>query len=231
MPAGKLPPVTSVEPAGQLERRNSSFIDYYLGTIWRPRATFDALAADQRCLRFGITALAITVQLYALVYVFLSMGGDPPAAVRPWLTVPAASYYHFNGFYLAPSLLICWLLAAGVAQLLSRVFSGSGSFEDMLGVMGLGMSIACLPVLLIELPTSLLGAVGAIRLAQFEQTLSSPGPWHELAMLLYSLSVTWTAVLFCIGVHSAQRIRRGPAIVTGMAAYLAYQVALGLFHR
>lgn len=231
MPAGNPPPATSLEPAEQLERKNLSFIDYYLGTIWRPRAAFDALAGDERRLRFGIVALAINVQLYALVYVLLSIAGNAPSAIGPWLTVPAASYYHFNGFYLAPSLLICWILASGVAQLLSRAFSGSGSFEDMLGVMGLGISIACLPVLLIELPAALLGAVSANRLAQLEHILSSPGPWHEVAMLLYSLSMTWTAVLFCIGVHSAQRIRRGPAILIGMTAYVVYQAALGLIHH
>ncbi len=228
MPAEDLPPATSVEPADRLERKAPSFMDCYLGTIWRPRAVFDALTGHERRLRFGITALAINLQLYALVYVFLSIAGDAPSPARSWLAIPAASYYHYSGFYLAPSLLICWILAAGVAQLLSRMFSGSGSFEDMLAVFGFGISIACLPVLLIELPTSLLGAVGAIHPARFDLALSSPGPWHELAMLLYSLSVTWMAVLFCIGAHSVQRIRRGPAILAGLWPYLALLAVLGL---
>jgi hypothetical protein len=186
-----------------------SFKDYYAGTIVRPRATFDALIADDRRVRYGLIALAINAQLYILVYVLLSLGGAEPSSMKPWLAIPAASYYRFNELFLAPSMFICWILGAGVAQLLSRAASGKGSFEDMLGVLGFGISIACLPALLVDLPVSLLGAIDAVRMSQFELSLNSPGLPHEMAMLLYSLSITWSAVLFYIGIRSAQRIGRG----------------------
>lgn len=133
------------EEGGRVTSALMSFKDYYVGTIIRPRETFDALMADDRRLRYGIIALAINAQLYTLVYVFLSLGGAVPVSMKPWLAIPAASYYHFNEFLLAPSMFICWILGAGVAQLLSRATSGKGSFEDMLGVLGFGISIACLP--------------------------------------------------------------------------------------
>jgi hypothetical protein len=37
-----------------------------------------------------------------------------------------------------------WVLAAGIAQLLSHLFSGKGSFEDNLSIFGFAMSIASL---------------------------------------------------------------------------------------
>lgn len=221
-------------PSEEGERVTSaliSFKDYYVGTIVRPRETFDALMADDRRLRYGIIALAINAQLYTLVYVFLSSGGAVPASMKPWLAIPAASYYHFNEFFLAPSMFICWILGAGVAQLLSRAASGIGSFEDMLGVLGFGISIACLPALLVDLPVSFLGAVGALNLSQVEGTLNSPGLWHEVAMLLYSLSITWSAVLFYIGIRAVQRIGRGASIIVGAFAYLAYEVVFVVFNR
>ena len=208
-----------------------SFKDYYVGTMLRPRQTFDALMADDRRLRYGIIALVINAQFYTLVYVFLSLGGAVPASVKPWLALPAASYYYFNEFLLAPSMFICWILAAGVAQLLSRAASGKGSFEDMLGVLGFGISIACLPALLVDLPVSFLGAVGALNLRQVEVTLNSPGLRHELAMLLYSLSITWSAVLFFVGIRAVQRIGRGAAIVVSAFAYLAYEAVFVVFNR
>ncbi len=49
-----------------------SFGHFYLGTIVRPRRTFDTLMTDERRLRFGLTALASNA-LYTLVYDFLTM--------------------------------------------------------------------------------------------------------------------------------------------------------------
>ena len=110
-----------------------SFTDYYLGTIFRPRRTFDALLADGRRLRFGLLALGINAVFYTLVYVFLSMGGGAPSSFTPWLAIPPEVYYYYNQFFLTPDMFMCWILAAGVAQLLSRPFLGS-SFRGCAGV-------------------------------------------------------------------------------------------------
>lgn len=118
-----------------------SFKDYYFCTIFRPRRTFEALMNDARRLKFGLLALLISVVLYTLVYVFLTIGGGAPSAFTPWLAIPKEAYYYYNRFFLAPSMFMGWILAAGVAQLLSRLFGGKGSFEDMLSVFGFGISI------------------------------------------------------------------------------------------
>jgi len=114
-----------------------SFANYYVGTIFRPRRTFDALRADERRLRFGVLALALNIVLYTLVYVFLAACGGAPSSFRPWLAIPTDVYYHYNQFFLAPSMMMGWILSAGVAQLLSRPFAGKGSFEDMLRIVDL----------------------------------------------------------------------------------------------
>ncbi len=116
---------------------NTTFGHYYLGTLLRPRRTFDLLLQDPRRLKFGALALAINALLYTLVYVFLTMGGGAPSSLTPWLNIPADVYYAYNRFILAPSMFGCWILAAGVAQLLSRLFSGEGTFEDTLSTTGL----------------------------------------------------------------------------------------------
>ena len=62
-----------------------SFKDYYLGTLFRPRRTFELLLADSRRLRFGLAALAINALLYTLVYTFLAAGGGvDQGADRAW---------------------------------------------------------------------------------------------------------------------------------------------------
>jgi hypothetical protein len=162
----------------QATPRLKSFKDYYFGTIFRPRRTFDALMADDRRLSFGLIALSINAVLYTLVYIFLSAGGGAPSSFTPWLAIPAEVYYDYNRFFLAPSMFLCWILAAGVAQLLSRLFAGEGSFEDTLSVLGFGISIACLASLLHDLPDSFLGAIGLLNLREYEVALNTPTIWR-----------------------------------------------------
>jgi hypothetical protein len=215
----------------QASPKLKSFKDYYLGTIFRPRRTFDALLADGRRLRYGLLALSLNALLYTLVYVFLSMGGGAPSSVTPWLAIPSEVYYQYNRFLLAPSMFMCWILAAGVAQLLSRLFSGKGSFEDTLSVLGFGISIACLASLLHDLPDSFLGAIGILNLRAYEVALNSPTIWRTILLTLYGLSAIWFIVLFPKGIGAAQRIRRGPAVLVGVLAYLVYQGVFLIFNR
>lgn len=211
--------------------KRRSFKDYYLGAIFRPRRTFDVLMEDSRRLRFGFFAISISVVLYTFVYVFLSMGGSAPSSFTPFLAIPKAVYYQYNRFFLAPSMFGCWILAAGVAQLLSRLFSGKGSFEDTLSVFGFGISIATLASLLHDLTDSFLGAIGLLDLKWYEASLNSPTIWRTILWTLYTLSFVLFFVLFPKGIGSAQRIRRGPAILVGVLSFLVYQGVFFIFNR
>lgn len=209
----------------------NSFRDYYLAAIRRPRRTFDTLLSESQRLRFGLLALAIPATLYTLVYVFLSAGGGAPSSFTPWLAIPAEVYYFYNRFLLAPSMFACWILAAGVAQLLSRLFSGKGSFEDNLAVLGFSISIASLASLLHDLPSSFLGAIGVINLSEYEIALNSPTIWRTILWIFYGLYLILFLVLFPKGIGSAQRMQRGPAILVGVLAFLVYQGVFLIFNR
>jgi len=223
----KRSPRESEQPSPKMK----SFKDYYLGTMFRPRRTFDALLGDGRRLKFGLLALSINALLYTLVYVFLSLGGGAPSSFAPWLAIPSEVYYQYNRFFLAPSMFGCWILAAGVAQLLSRIFSGKGNFEDTLSVLGFGISIASLASLLHDLPDTLLGAIGVLNLKEYEVALNSPTIWRTILLTLYTLSTMSFLVLFPKGIGAAQRIRRGPAVFVGVLAYLVYQGVFVIFNR
>ncbi len=45
-----------------------SFKDYFFGTLFRPRRTFDILVTDNRRLKFGLLAISINA-LYILLYI------------------------------------------------------------------------------------------------------------------------------------------------------------------
>lgn len=209
----------------------NDFAHYYFGTIFRPGRTFEGLVAHRRSLAFGALAVAINALLYTLVYIFLTMGGGAPSAFVPWLAIPVEEYYFYNRFMLAPSMFMGWILAAGLAQLLSRPLGGRGRFEDMLAVFGFGISVACLASLLHDLPDSFLGAIGLLDLRAYEVALNTPTIWRAILLTLYGLSGIWFGVLFTKGVIAAQRLRPAPAIVVGLVSYFAYQGVFVIFNR
>ena len=208
-----------------------SFGNYYLGIVLRPRTTFEALIGDRRRLGLGAAAIGLNAVLYTLVYVFLTQGGGAPSSFTPWLRIPTDVYYSYNRLFLAPSMLLCWILAAGVAQLASRPFGGQGSFEDNLSVLGFGIGIASLASLTHDLPDSFLGAIGVLDLRAYEVALNSPTIWRTILWICYGTALVWAPILCTMGLAAAQRLRRGPAVLVGVLAFLVYQGVFLIFNR
>ena len=182
-------------------------------------------------LRFGAYALAINVLFYTLVYVFLTIGGGAPSAFKPFLAIPAERYYFYNRFFLAPSMVGCWILAAGVGQLLSRPFGGKGTFEDTLSVLGFAIGIASLASLLHDLPDTFLGAIGVLDLKAYEVALNSPTIWRTILWILYGGSMVLFLYLFPKAIAAAQRIKPLPAVLVGVVAFATYQGVFVIFNR
>lgn len=209
----------------------NTFLNYYLGVILRPRRTFDALMTDNRRLKFGLLALSINAVLYTLVYVFLTISGGAPSSFTPWLAIPKNVYYFYDQFMLVPSMFAAWILAAGVAQLLSHLFSGKGSFEDTLSLFGFAIGIASLASLAHDLTDAFLGAIGVLDQRVYEEMLNSPTIWRTILWILYGLSLILFLVLFPKAVGASQKIGRGPAILVGVLAFIVYQVMFLVFNR
>lgn len=208
-----------------------SFRDYLLGTLFQPRQTFALLLTDNRRLKFGFIAISITAVVYTLVYIFLAIGGGAPSSFTPWLAIPKDVYYSYNRFWLAPSMFGCFILAAGVAHLLSRLFSGKGSFEDTLSVFGFGITIATFFAALHDLTDSFLGAIGLLDLRWYEVALNSPTIWRMILLTLYSIGLIMLFVLLIRGVAAAQKLRLGPAMFIGSIAAIVYQGIFFIFNR
>jgi hypothetical protein len=208
-----------------------SFKSYYFGTLLHPRRTFDALMADPRRLRFGLLAMAINAVLYTFVYIFLTIGGGAPSTLTPLLSIPKDVYYRYDRFILAPSMFGAWILAGGVAHLLSKLFSGKGSFDDTLSAFGFAIGIPSLFSLLHDLPDSFLGAVGLLDLKWYEVALNSPTIWRAILWTLYGLSFLFFFLLFPKAVDASQRLKPAPAILVGVLGYLLYQFVFLIFNR
>jgi hypothetical protein len=211
--------------------RHPSFSTYFFGTPVHPRRTFETLMTDTRRLKFGFFALLIAAGLYTLVYVFLTMGGGAPSSFTPFLAIPKELYYQYDRFFLAPSMIAGWILAAGVAQLLGRLCGGKGSFEDTLSVFGISIGVASMASVLHDLPDSFLGAIGLLDLHWYETALNTPTVWRTILWMLYGAYFLLFFVLFPTGVAAAHRLKRLPAITIGWMAVIVYQGFFFIFNR
>jgi hypothetical protein len=208
-----------------------SFGDYYLGVFLKPRQTFDALMSDNRRLMFATLAVLIPAALYTLFYFMASAAGGAPSTFKPWLAIPSEVYYQYDRFFLAPSMLMSWIMAAAVAQLLSRLFSGKGSFEDNLSVFGFGISVASWSLLVHDLTDGFLGFIGVINMQAYELALNTPTTWRTIFWCLSAVYFVWYPLLFSKGIGASQRMRRGPAIFVGITAFIVYQFVFLIFNR
>jgi hypothetical protein len=208
-----------------------SFTQYLSGTILHPRRTFDRLLLDQRRLQLGFFAMLISVVLYNLVYIFLTIGGGAPSSFTPWLAVPEEVYYSYNRFWVAPSMLSGWILSAGVAYLLSRLVGGKGSYDDTLGVFGFGITVATFFAALHDVTDSFLGAAGLLDLRWYEVQLNTPTPWRTILWTLYGIALVLLVVYLIIGINKAQKIKLGHALWIGFIAAATYQVFFMVFNR
>jgi hypothetical protein len=208
-----------------------TFMGYLVGTLLRPYKTFDLLMNDNRRLKFGLAAILINAIVYTLVYVFLTIGGGAPSSFAPWLAVPKDVYYFYNRFWLAPSMFACWILAAGVAHLLSKLFSGQGSFEDTLSALGFGVLVATSFATLHDLTDSFLGAVGLLDLRWYEVALNSPTIWRTILLTLYGIALVMLALLSVKAVSASQKIKGQPALFVGLVAAIVYQFMFMVFNR
>jgi hypothetical protein len=209
----------------------TSWWTHYLRVARRPGAGFAALASDDRRLAFGALALASNAVLYTLVYLFLVLGHGRPTAFAPWLAIPAETYYHWNVWLLAPSMTMAWLVAGAVGQLVARRLGGTGTFEDMLAVLGFGTAIASWWTLLHDLATSFLGAIQVIDQRAYEDAMSSPTVFRTILWILMSAYAIAFVVYYARGTAAVQGLRRRPSLLVGALSFITYQLVFVIFNR
>lgn len=209
--------------------KTASFLRLYGAAVIRPRSTFGQLGGDARLFRFGATAVLITALLYTFVYIFLIMGGGLP--FRPWLSIAPEVYYRYNVFFCAPSMFLGWILSAGVVQVYSRLLGGKGSFEQTLGLMGFGISIASWATGIHDFVTSLLGALHIINQNAYELALNSPTIWRTLLWIQMVVYLLWFILLFTQSIRSAQGLKPVAAVAGGLLGFVVYQGFFFIFNR
>jgi len=167
--------------------------------------------------------------VYTLVYLFLIYGDGRP--YKPWLDIPEGVYYRYNVWFTAPTMFIGWLAAAAFTHLLTRSFTHSGTFDDLLVLLGFTISIASWSTSIHDLITSGLGAVHLINQQHYELLLNTPTIWRTILWILFGLYFAWFILLFSISVRVVYNTTKIAAVLLGVAGFLIYQGLFLVFNR
>ena len=207
------------------------FVKTYLQTIIKPQKTFKNILSDEKSFRLGFIYILIPIIAYTLIYIFLTIANGAPSVFTPWLNIPKEDYYAINRFLLAPSMILCWLVASSVVQILGRFFKGTGTFEQTLTIIALSISISMWGGLIHDLPMSFLSAVGVINARQHEIDMNSPTIFRTLLWIFYSLYFIAFLILFPVAVRAIHKLSLAKSIFTGWTGFIAFQLLFVLFNR
>ena len=209
----------------------SGFRKTYFGAFVRPVKAFERLLSDNNYFALGFLFIMIPIVAYTMMYIFLTIGHGAPSVFTPWLNIPKDEYYAINRFILAPSMMLCWIAAGGLMQILARAFSGSGSFEQTLAVIALSISIAMWGGLIHDLPLSFLSATGVIDARQHEIDMNSPTIFRTLLWICYSIYFVAFLTLFPLAIKVVHKLSTAKSILIGWTGFICFQLIFLVFNR
>jgi hypothetical protein len=128
-------------------------VRYGARIAFAPSRTAAEIVSDPGSLRCGVLAWLLLSTAYAASVLVGYLNGFG-AVMTPWVPIPPEQYYLWEAPLTPVIFLVALVVFSGVVQLLARLASGVGSFEDTFSVIALG---GLLPIaLLMWLPETLM---------------------------------------------------------------------------
>ena len=226
------------------------FIRFFVHTISRPRANFDALASE-RTVRWAVIAAALPVlQVWGNVALHTAFGldwlGTRPILADPtfvagfgqWRVTLSAWVPVFVGLmpFLATLNLV---MNAGLAHLLSKLWGGQGTFEQMVNTLTFASVVPNLVVAGVSewvfgVPVDLITGHPYWWVAAMQGEL---GPvvgavWNTYVFAVYlGLQWVWTIVLGTMAIRRVQRIPTWAATLTMLITFGLSMLLSSVFVR
>lgn len=224
------------------------FRRYAWGVVARPRRTFDALAAE-RSVGYAVLIAALGVfQVWGNMAIFALFGhnwlGSLPLLADPtyvggfgYLSISPGDWLPIF-MALMPGLALYGLVVpSGVVQLLSKLWGGRGSFEQMVNV----LAFATVPSLAIGWASEWLTGVPLNLVSgspyfygsamQGEYGTAMAALWTAYATAVYTIPWGWGFVLGIIGIRRIQGIPWPAAVFAMLLAFAMSMLITTTFVR
>jgi hypothetical protein len=185
-----------------------------VGAVVRPMPTLAGVAIAEWWLPSLVAVLAAGGSWAAFC---VALHGDGHAPSFTGVPIPAAQYYLAQALFIAPLLLVGWVLLAAGGHGAARTLGGQGTFRGTLAALGLGYG---LPILLVfVLPDILVYAAGGFAELGFVVRLSAP------------LCALWVTVMSAAGIRAAHELSWGRASAAALAGVVLQGLLVGTLAR
>ena len=226
------------------------FVRTFWGTIVRPGPTFEALAAE-RGVRWAVVLAGVSLlQGWGNIALHEAVGLDW-LGTRPLLSDPTyvggfghlqVDLTHWVPIFagLLPLLgLYGLVIVPGVAQLMSRLWDGRGSFDQMVTALTLATGVPALTIgatseWLFSVPLSLLSGHDYWWVAAMEGEF---GPqvaavWNAYVIGIYAtVQYVWAIALGSLAIRRVQRIPPWGAVLTMLVSFASWMGIVTTFVR
>ncbi len=206
-------------------------LQYILAVVLAPRKAFESLLADRRRLTYGSRVLIVVAIFCALGVLLMALGGNKPQGLKPWLDIQRDVYYDWESVFIAPVMILGWVLTAGVIQNLARRSGGRGSFEDVLALLGYGIAVPTLAMLIPDYVAGLLTLTGLVEVDTMSRLAAKQGPYTFFLWTVASIYTLDLVALVPRVVSVVHRIHGLKAFFIGAAGVVVYQTVLLIFRR
>ena len=210
---------------------SKKFLPLYLGMFIKPGRTFELIINHDQKLKFGFLAFLFPSLGYTLFYIMAWFAGGAPSTFKPWLALPIENYFKYDIFLTFPGYYLSWIGAAGTVFLLSRLWKGTGSFENTLVIIAFGLGVATWSSMFHDLTDAFLSVIGVIDMKEYERLLNEPTFWRYLLLTLYTIYFFWFTALFTLGIKKVQKFSILKSIIIAIIGLATFQTILLIFIR
>lgn len=199
--------------------------------FFRPKSTFQTIFESDKALKYGFFAFLIPSLGYTLFYIMAYFAGGSPSTFKPWLAIPIEEYFKYDIVLAFPGYYLSWIGASVTVYLISKLFNGKSTFDNMAATVGFGIGIATWSSLLHDLTDAFLSVIGVINMQEYERLLNESPFWSSMLWSLYTLYLIWFITLFTIGIRKANGFNVLKSLVISIIGFFTFQFILLIFIR
>jgi len=195
-----------------------------LQLIRSPKITITRLANDPRAAFVGFKHIFLFAVLYEFVMVFWAFGDATPT-MPAFLKIPVDQYYFYQLIFQIPMILIVWLLAGGIAYVLSKALGGTGSYDTILGGFGIAALVSGYFVLIPDFIQGVLWSTGWVPFAEYQEATSR----GLLFVLVWSYITAYEVsylVLYTVTIRYSQNLG---TLKSAIVATISFFASAGIY--
>jgi hypothetical protein len=172
--------------------------------------------------KYAYPMLAFAAIGYSVVAFELAAARALPMP-EPYLRIADADYFFWAGFFYAPVIVGAWLLASGVAYLLTAALRIKSTFDELLAATAFATGMGTLGTLIPDLITSPLRALRVIDERAWESSISSHGVWYAFTWVTLVVYLLLFLVAYPLAVKHVTGATWAKAIPVGIVAFVVFQ--------